>query len=195
MALLENLGKKITEVGHSATQKAKEMADVASLNASISEEEKRIDNLYFQIGKLFVERHAVDCKGEFGGMVASVREAQAKIADYQEQIKSIKGVVRCEQCGAEVARGVAFCSSCGAPMPKLDAVPLDDTIRCENCGAMVKHGMRFCTSCGKPMTSPAVPDSPSVDVAEEKTAEKVCPNCGAKIESDVAFCTECGTKL
>ncbi len=194
MGFLDNLGKKATEATAKAAQKAKELSETARLNSLISEEEKSITNNYYQIGKLYASLHQQDCEEDFAGMLGAINESEEKIKSYRKQIQDIKGVLRCENCGAEVPRGVAFCSSCGTPMSKRETD--EDHVRCENCGASVKRGMRFCTSCGKPMTQPIEKQgSPDETSSEEKAVERICPNCGAKAESDTAFCTECGTKL
>lgn len=198
MAFFDNLGKKASEATAKAVQKAQELSETTRLNSLISDEEKKVNNTYYQIGKLYVSLHGGDCEEEFAGMITSIFESEQKISGYRIQIQDLKGVQRCEKCGAEVARGVAFCSACGAPMPKAETVMSDDCVRCENCGASVKRGMRFCTSCGKPMTvTPIIhPDSIEETVeVKETTAEKICPGCGTKITEDIAFCTECGAKL
>lgn len=192
MSFFDNLGKKASETTAKAVQKAQELAEISRINSLISDEEKKINTTYYQIGKLYVSVHGGDGETDFTGMVSTVLEGEQKINEYRRQIQDIKGVQRCEKCGAEVARGSAFCSSCGAPMPKAEEPVSDDAIRCENCGTMVKRGMRFCTSCGKPLS---LPEMPVVSPVEEKSGEKTCPSCGAQIEGDTAFCTECGAKL
>lgn len=195
MAFFDNLGKKASEATAKAIQKAQELSEISRVNALISEEEKKMNATYYQIGKLYVSVHGSDCEENFSGMVAAILECDQKIAEYRKQIQNIKGVQRCEKCGAEVARGVAFCSSCGASMPKAENTLTDDVTRCENCGAMVKRGMRFCTSCGKPMTLSTVQDASFADVLNERPTKRVCPNCGEENGSDNAFCAECGTEL
>ncbi len=195
MAFFDNLGKKASEATAKAMQKAQELSEISRINSLITEEEKKINATYYQIGKLYVSVHGSDGEENFSGMVAAVLEGEQKINDYRKQIQNIKGVQRCEKCGAEVARGVAFCSSCGAPMPKVENPLPDDVIRCESCGTMVKRGMRFCTSCGKPMVLPTAQEPHSLNAPEEPTTKKVCPSCGAEVEGDIAFCTECGAKL
>lgn len=195
MAFWDNLSQKASETTAKAMQKAKEMSDIAKLNSIISEEETKINNTYYQIGKLYAAMHSNDHEEEFAGMIITLREADEKIRNCRQQIQDIKGVVRCSQCGAEVQVGAAFCSSCGASMPKVQLANTDDLIKCESCGAMVKKGVRFCTACGNPMAQMAASETSSTPIIEDETQSKVCPNCGAKVEMDVAFCTECGTKL
>lgn len=198
MALFDNLSRKASEAGQNALQKAKELSEVARINGLISNEEKTINNAYYQIGKLYATIHRTNPEPDFSGMVSSVAEAETRIKDYKKQIQDIKGVQRCDNCGAEVPRGAAFCSSCGAVMPKIESSIPDDSVKCANCGAIVKKGMRFCTSCGNPMetTLPAAPTPVTEpEPVEAEVVERVCPNCGTKVEGDVAFCTECGIKL
>ncbi len=117
MAFFEDLGKKLSQAGQATVQKTKELADVAKLNSMISDEEKRINNAYTEIGKLYVELHASDGEAAFATLIQSIHEANEKITDLQKQAAQIKGVVTCEKCGAEVAKGSAFCGACGNPMP------------------------------------------------------------------------------
>lgn len=194
MTFFDKLSKTVTEASQKTIAKTKELADTSRLNSMISDEEKVITNQYFQIGKLYVSIHKDDFEDDFAGMISAIAESETKIKEYKKQIQDIRGIQRCEKCGAEVPNGAAFCSSCGATMPKIQASLSSDYIKCENCSAEVKKGMRFCTSCGKPMevvtAAFVVPEA-----NDDNTQEAVCSNCGAKIEEGVAFCTECGTKL
>lgn len=193
MSFFDRLSKSVTEASQKTIAKTKELADISRLNTMISEQEKNITNQYIQIGKLYISLHKDNCEEDFAGMIAAIAEAETKILDYKKQIQDIKGVQRCEKCGAEVPNGAAFCSSCGATMPKIQMSESSDYVKCENCGADVKKGTRFCTSCGKPMEADTAPvaNEPAVEAAAEKT----CSNCGAKVEDDAVFCTVCGTKL
>ena len=209
MAFFDDLGRKLTSVSQSAVQKTKDVADIAKINSEISELERTVNNLYCQIGKLYVAKHAADYESDFAGMIASVIESERKIAECRQRIQDIKGVVRCEKCGADIPVGAAFCSYCGAPAPKSTASSNTQNLeKCASCGAMIPQGTRFCTACGKPMLRDAVPaalpdaqeapeqvPSPSAEQAPEAASEKICPSCGTSNEPDCAFCTECGHKL
>lgn len=195
MGFFDDLGKRVTDAGQRAVQKTQEMSEVARINSLISQNESKINNTYYQIGKLYVNIHGNDGEEDFAGMVATVAELEQQNAEYRKQIQDVKGVQRCPKCGAEVSRGVSFCSSCGTAMPKIESKePLIDGVKCPKCGAMVKKGMRFCTSCGQAMTSP-IPQMQAGDANGVENTAKVCPQCGATITDDATFCTECGTKL
>lgn len=204
MGFFDDIGKKVTDAGQKAMQKTQEISEVAHVNSLISQNENKINNVYYQIGKLFVSTYGDDCKPEFAAMVATVVELEQQNITYKKQIQDIKGIQHCEKCGAEVPKGVAFCSSCGAAMPKVDMPAVDDNcVKCSNCGTMVKKGMRFCTACGQAMAYPvaALIDAETETASEVtkeaaiETAERVCAECGAKVSEDSVFCTECGAKL
>ena len=149
MAFLDNLSKKISNAGQTAMQKTKDITDIAKINNAISEEEKKINNNYYQIGKAYVSLHAADSEPQLAGLVAAIKDSEQKISNYRQQIQDIKGIVRCENCGSEVSINVAFCSSCGVAMPKHNPAN-HDMIKC-NCGQLVPFGTKFCTYCGSPI--------------------------------------------
>jgi len=194
MAFFEDIGKKLSNAGQTAVQKTKEMAEIARINSSISDEEKKANNSYYQIGKLYVAKHPDDFDEDFSGMIATIKESEIKIREYCQQIQNIKGIIHCEKCGAEVANNIAFCSSCGSPMPKQSSsVNNENLVKCFGCGQMVSKDKRFCTSCGKPMAD--ILQSQSVPQTVEQTVIKKCTNCAAGITEEVDFCTECGAKI
>ncbi len=170
MAFLDDIGKKIGMAGQTAAQKAMVMTDVARINADIAEEEKKMDNNFLQIGKLYISLHAEDWEKEFDGMVAAIRESELRIKGYRERIQSIKGVVRCERCGAEVANTAAFCNSCGAAMPRrIQAASQEQVRTCSKCGARIDDDNRFCTVCGTPVTmTQQVEERPAVQRTETR---------------------------
>lgn len=195
MAFFDDIGKKITQAGTGALQKTKELADVARINGLISDEEKRVNNAYYQIGKLYVALHADNCEPDFAALVDSIRESEAKVADLKQQVQIIRGVKRCSSCGAEVAANAAFCNSCGAKAPEAPApVAADNLVQCSACGKMVKLGMAFCTGCGALMKrEPQF--VPIAVVNEPQATPSTCPSCGKETDADSDFCMECGFKL
>lgn len=200
MALFDGVGRKLSQVGQVAVQKTKDVTDVARINGIIAEEEKKINNNYYQIGKLYASMHAEDYESEFAGMLAAIKESETKICEYRQQIQDIKGVVRCEKCGAEVPNNSAFCSSCGNAMLTKKTI-VENIHKCPGCGAEINKNMRFCTSCGRPVLEPAQDTNVIQNIEEElvKYSEAQiiakCPACGAELEKDSMFCSECGTRI
>ena len=176
MGFFDDLGKRVSDVGQRAVQKTQEMSEVARFNSMITQNESKINDIYYQIGKLYANVHKNDAEEDFVGMVN-------------------KGMQRCPRCGAEISKEFAFCNFCGAAIPvnERNEAPADG-VQCPKCGAVVEKGMRFCTACGQEIPSPDDQMAP-VDTAEQESEEKKCPQCGAVIRDDSSFCSECGTKL
>lgn len=151
MEFFDYFGKRISQAAQSTAQKANEMTEIVRLNNAISEEERKINNNYYQIGKLYVAIHTFDFEKDFSGMISVIKESEQNILDFKKKIQDIKGIVRCENCGAEIVKGAVFCSFCGKPIPKTTLLENSaEFIRCSGCGAMIDKNMRFCTACGKP---------------------------------------------
>lgn len=217
MAFFNDLGKKISQTGQMAVQKTKDMADVAKLNSNITEEEKKINNAYYQIGQLFVARYEGNAEDEFKLLIKQLNESQKKIEELKKQIQDIKGVKRCATCGAEIPENATFCSFCGAGIVQQKAVDAGSLVKCDNCDKMVEKGMKFCTFCGSPIQEKlnqtknkcikcgAVLEdgvdfctncgTPVQKVAKSVDNQIPCPNCGENLENGMMFCTRCGTKF
>lgn len=195
MAFFEDFGKKVSQASQAAVQKTKEMTYIARLNGEISEQEKKLSDTYFEIGKLYVFKHPKDYDNDFAPLIAALKDSEDKIKDLRQQIQDIKGVVRCEKCGAEVANNVAFCSSCGAKMVRGSNVERDENlIKCSGCGVMVNKNVKFCTSCGKRLyVQQDVTLNYGVSAEPIKNVN-ICSNCGAEMKPNAAFCTRCGNK-
>lgn len=199
MAFFDDIGKRISQTGQSAVQKTKEMADVAKINTVISDEERRLNNNYIQIGRLYVELHSDDYEQAFADMMTEIKDAEKKIDEYKQQIQDIKGVIRCEHCGAEIPNIAAFCSACGTAVPRQQVMENDPSkILCIGCGQMIPGDVKFCTSCGRAVTDSIQAQQQNLGEKMEDAAglgessKRVCANCGVEIEDDSRFCTSCG---
>lgn len=222
MAFLDEIGKKISQTGQDMVQKTKDTAESLKLSSAVSDEEKRIQGLYLEIGKRYFELHADSYEAEMEELVLSIKEANTKIAAYNEQIKRLKGIVRCPVCGGEVPYGAPFCASCGSRMvnENTSAPAAESNVRrCRQCGLPLAAGAGFCTNCGTP--APLDPAEAAVrrcsrcgnvladgvmfctncgNKVEEAPApapadERRCPACGCPVPAGMAFCTNCGTKM
>lgn len=189
MGFFDDLGKKVVDAGQKTVQRTKDMSDVAHINSLITQEVNKINNMYYQIGRLYISLHRNDCEEEFSEMVNAIATSEQIAEEYKRQIQNIKGVRCCEQCGIEVPIGAAFCSSCGNPMPDMMTQRNEsDYIKCSNCGNLVEKEAQFCTLCGKSMDQGGA-------IMASGIVERHCPNCGVVLADDFVFCTECGTRL
>lgn len=184
MAFFDNLGAKMSQVG----QKTKDFTEINRLKGLISDEERGIGKLKAQIGEAYLALHADDPEEGMAELVGAVKAAQEKIADYQTQIKGLRGVKQCPACGADVEPGVQFCKACGAAMPQPEPpAPPAGAVVCPACGAQVPEGAKFCKACGAPVPKPEPPAPPA--------AGAVCPVCGAQAPEGSKFCRACGAPM
>lgn len=213
MTLWSNLGKMASEATAKAVEQAKVLTEVTKLNSQIADEEKRINENYLRIGKLYIEIHADDYEEDFSEMLAAIAESKKKIQAYKLQIQDVRGVVRCGKCGAEVAKNAAFCGACGERMPSIDAVDVVVKSRCIKCGSEITEDMRFCTCCGAAVASPDLKeqrtnvDVPNVEIQscnpavamEDEPYQTDEEKIGAEESQDTnpvkRICAKCGTIL
>lgn len=182
MAFFDEVGKRLTKAGQGMAQSTKNMASIAKLSSAISDEEKKIKNLYTLIGQTYFNSHRDTPENEQAASVNAIIESAEKIAQYKEEMQRIRGITNCPNCGAEVPFGVAFCNACGNKMPAPTYVAdVANTSTCPSCGASVTKGQKFCAVCGT-----QIPEN------HESAHDIVCSNCGAHLSSDTEFCLECG---
>ena len=149
MAFFEEIGKKITQTSQGAIQKTRELAESVKISSNISDEEKKINEFYLQIGKTYYNKHTANPEEEFVQLFSAIRESQMRINDLSEQVKQLKGGVKCPLCGEGVPTGSSFCAACGCNINAAPTqAPPENTAVCPNCGAAVPAGTSFCTYCG-----------------------------------------------
>ena len=197
MSFFDNIGSKASAAGQAAAEKARNFAEVNRLSGVISDHEKRISRLYFEIGQSYYERHKDDPEAEELERIAEITDTNEKIAVCRNQIKTLKGVEKCPNCGADVQNGSQFCNNCGTRMPPASMKTAPKAgLTCPTCGTELESDAAFCFNCGTklaPTPAPAPAPAPAEPAVEE--LKRSCPNCGTELESDAAFCFNCGAKL
>lgn len=189
MAFFEELGRRVSDFGQGVATKTKNFSDVSKLNGAIADLERQIANAYAGIGKAYYEAHKDDPNAEQREGIAYINSAMEQIRQYQEQVKVIRGIVKCPHCGADVSATAPFCSSCGKSTGFAGA-----KIVCPVCGAQMAPGTAFCTACGNRLPQQAAQPAnaqPPVQ-PQQPPAERYCPNCHAKLAPGDTFCTNCG---
>lgn len=156
MDFLNKVGKKLSEVGQSAVDKAKELADIAKLRKAISDDEKQVNELLLNIGQKVYEK-AEEFKGneEIAGIVEKISTLKEHVAQLEEDIRTIQNVGKCPNCGAEVKAEDTFCPACGEKLQTAAEETVAETelptIKCPNCGTELPADAAFCTECGEPI--------------------------------------------
>ena len=173
MAFFDQLSAKLTQTSQTAVQKTKDMAEIVRLSGQIAEEEKKIEQLYREIGETYYRQFADKDEVLFRDPVKKIRDAEAAVAAMRENVRQLKGVQVCPACGKEQPNGIAYCSSCGVKMPEIEAPqPPIDGVACPACGAVMERGMAFCTACGAKL--PSEMTQPDMAGGEETTHSDGC---------------------
>lgn len=188
-------------------------AAISRINQLIEEENSKIQKIYLEIGKNYVQLHKEDYEEAFVPLMQEFSASQDKLHDYSLQMQVATGIIICPSCGHKAPKGSVFCNMCGSKLPVIN---FDAYEICKKCGSLIKKGLPECPHChtllqpddnfvqcpkckesvGKdnlfcPICGESLQKKP-IDPSKKK-----CPNphCGAVMSSDKLFCTECGTKL
>ncbi len=215
MAFFDDLGRKISQTSQGVAQKTKDTAEIYKLNGMISDEEKKLNAVYLQIGKMYFQetRNAPDPK--YASLIQEGTTAINNMAAYSDQVKKLKGIVSCPQCGMDVAANATFCSGCGCQMNGAAAASSNSI--CTGCGARLEPGTRFCAGCGKsvvteaPAPAPVAPAPAPVAPAPAPVAPAPAPVAPAPapiptpvptpvaapvapVQPSARICTKCGAQ-
>ena len=151
MAFFEQLGKKLSDAGQGVARQTKNFAEVTRLSSAISDKEKQITQLYQSIGQAYYQSNRDDTEAEFQAETEQIKKLLEEVNQHQEEIKQIRGIVKCPNCGADVPFQAAFCNCCGMKMvPSAPPAqpPAQGTRLCPSCGAVLGKDNLFCTHCG-----------------------------------------------
>lgn len=123
MAFFDDLSRKAKDVASVASEKAKDMTELAKINMAIAGEQREMDKNYRTIGEWFVSEYSGEIPDAVKDLVEAVKTSKEKIADL-EASKPKKdeapeeapktSMKKCPICGA--VSDSKFCPQCGAPM-------------------------------------------------------------------------------
>ncbi len=159
-SFFDNLGGKLSDFGKSVSEKVNTASDASRLNSLIRDEEKQMESLFTQMGKMFYEKLKTQeyPEPEFSELFRTIQTCEKSIADHKLEVMRVKGLCNCENCGAEIEINARFCPKCGAVNKALEqleetqkaaAAAADAAVKiCPNCGAKLAPNALFCAACG-----------------------------------------------
>lgn len=92
MEFFEKIGDTISAKGKEAADKAKDLAEIASLKSQISTCEEVMKKNYLEIGRLYYEQYADVPDAPFEKQCKAIKNAKNGVEDLQQKIKEIKGI-------------------------------------------------------------------------------------------------------
>lgn len=128
--IFEKIGKTLTETGKAVSEKTKVVGESAKLNSRIIAKESTVRSLYSEIGEYYYNKYKDAPDEEITEAVKVLTETLNSITDMKNQLLSIKGAVKCTECGTECPIECSFCGQCGAKLVKPEH-PVDDEVQNE----------------------------------------------------------------
>lgn len=92
MDFLNKVTETLSNTGREAADKAKELAEIASLKGQISTCEEVIKKNYLEIGRLFMEDYKDVEDAPYEKQRMAILNARKGISELQKQIRDIKGL-------------------------------------------------------------------------------------------------------
>ena len=123
---LEELGKKLAQLGQDTVNSMQKTAEGMQVSNKISEEKKALEKVFAQIGeKIFNDAGDLIPEG-MEDLFAAVKGAKESIAALEDQKLKLRNKPVCPNCGKEVGKDEKFCSACGTELPEMEAAPEKD---------------------------------------------------------------------
>lgn len=92
MEFFDKLGDKVITKGKEVTEKAKDIADIASLKKKIADCEDSIRKNYIELGRLYYEKHGQTPESEYDSFCWAIADAKESIEELEEEIRRVKGI-------------------------------------------------------------------------------------------------------
>lgn len=170
MAFIDKLGEKISSGANAVSLSTKRVTESARINSEISANTAEIDKLMRQLG-ICVKSRLMDqiSDPEAEQIAAQIDALIAEKERLAEELQTVKGIRRCENCGTELPQNSVYCPSCGAR-----SAPVVQPVKAK---ASVS----------------AVPENGAAN--EDKTKAVFCTVCGYRETGNAVYCPNCGNKL
>lgn len=117
--MFEKLVETINNTGKAVGEKTRQGSDIVKANVKIASEERALTDIYTEIGKLYYDNHKENpCCETMAELCSRASEKLGSLESLKSQVRALKGVNVCENCGAEVPLGNEFCGKCGAKIDR-----------------------------------------------------------------------------
>lgn len=152
MDFFNKIGDSMQNLGKEVTKKTKDLSGAVSLSAQIKESESNLEKVYKVMGEKYYTLYQEEAVSRFTEETDEIIKIQAKLAKDKEQLRALKGLKLCSNCGAEVDMSCAHCPMCGSELAASQDSAGTETqekpLFCPSCGAELSADAKFCGKCG-----------------------------------------------
>lgn len=121
--MFEKFVETLNNTSKAVTEKTKQSTEIVKTNLKINTEEKELEALYCEIGKLFYDKSKDDpCCDTMKELFDKVTEKKKALEAYHSQVRILKGINICQSCGVEISADCDFCGKCGAKITKPEPI-------------------------------------------------------------------------
>lgn len=115
MAFLENLDKKLTQVGEAAARATQNITGSSKTNPELEEARIKLEQSYEEIGRQYIENNKHALPPEYQELYNQITASEKRLQDLDSQVQAAaSSEMRCPHCHAAIPAGSSFCLSCGA---------------------------------------------------------------------------------
>ncbi|WP_432627124.1 zinc ribbon domain-containing protein [Brotaphodocola sp.] len=125
----------------------KEATSNNNFDLEISATEEKIVELLTKIGRVYMEKHALDNNPEYVEYVKQIQILEEEKQILERNKLATQGLRVCEHCHQIITLDSAFCNKCGSKLNPIVVSSIDGKF-CPSCGASLSEGDAFCTACG-----------------------------------------------
>ena len=133
--ILKKISDTISETGKTVGEKTKQVGNSAKLNAKIIASERSISENYVILGKYYYDKYKDNPDEEIAETVNAITASADAIEEMKSQILAIKGLVKCQSCGAACPVDDDYCGKCGAklikPEPPVEEIETEEPAEIE----------------------------------------------------------------
>ena len=116
-----NLGQALSKTAKELSGRAEDVYETQRLKNKISAEERQIDKIMADLGKIVYQRYKEEVRGDDAqkALCEQIDQRMEQIEQLRTDINELKIRTRriCPSCGKEVEKNAAFCKFCGAACP------------------------------------------------------------------------------
>lgn len=137
--MFEKFVETLNHTGKAVSEKTKQGTDIVKANLKITTEERELNDLFLEIGKLYYKNNSENpCCDQMKELFEKVAEKEASVEELKSKVRALKGVTVCRNCGAEVGEDNTFCGKCGAKIERPE--PVEETEETKEIGdSVVDH--------------------------------------------------------